>query len=102
MNKQFVIATNAASPSIKNEITAFIKGKNWEFWHWFDDLWLLADVGEEYTARKIYEEVLMLSPEARNLTIVVFDMIKKSDRSFFGKAVPSSWDWTIKHWGKAK
>ena len=48
MAQRLIIVTDSAGTTRdqRNAITAFLEGKGWEVWHWYEDLWLVNNPGE--------------------------------------------------------
>jgi hypothetical protein len=96
MAKKFVIAIDSGNQVIRNQITTYLKTKNWGFWHWFDDIWLLSAVEEFQTPKSIYE-LLVAHASIGNQTIIVFD-VDSDSRSYWGRAKQDAWEWLSTQW----
>jgi hypothetical protein len=45
---RLIIVTNSQDSTSegRNALTAFLQGKGWNIWHWFEDVWLISDAPE--------------------------------------------------------
>ena len=98
--KRFVIATDSAPASLKNEITGAIRARDWSFWHWFDELWIVVVPDPTASAKTIHDLIEAL-PSYDNHSIVIFST-GAGRESYWGVSKAESWDWMQRHLGEAK
>lgn len=100
MPKQFIICTEGASVTSEDRdaITRFIEGKGWHLWHWFSDLWLIADAPDGYDPNRLLEEVLGSLAGPRHVRLILI-MAAPPDGVRTAGFVPSDGvPWMLKHW----
>lgn len=91
------IALNAGTPVQRNEITKFFSSKNWPYWHWIDDFWIVQ-VPREYTPKVLHDNLEKL-PEVGEPTMLVFEF--NGDIKYWGRNKNEAWDW-LGHIGRAE
>lgn len=87
--KHILIGLDAGSPSQRNEITAFLSDKEWAYWHWLDDVWIVQ-VPNEYTPKTLHNEI----EDATNIgkpTMLVFEF--KENITYWGRNKKEAWKW---------
>ena len=102
MAREFVVAIQGGSADSRDKITQYVKGRGWGFWHWFDDVWLIAGVPEETTAKELYLHLSSLSKELETVSLLIFSMDKKESRSHWGRSNPDGWEWMRTNWGSPR
>ncbi len=93
---RFIVATDSASTTndIRNAVTAFLEGKGWSVWHWFQDLWLVANAPESTRLVILRDEIVRAVPGLKTVMIMSTEGIKEH-----GGLVPSdSVAWIEEHW----
>lgn len=95
MSQRFVVATQRLTAEQQDRVTAFVRGKGWQVWHWLPDIWLLAEVPSTYSAKSVSEAFDSLIEASER---VVFSIDGPSE--YFGKSSTDSWAWMGKYWGK--
>jgi len=96
MTGKFVIATNSTVPSlVKNSITIYLQSTGWQIWHWFEDLWLVAGVPDNFTAKDLAAalEVRSLAATGSFLVLQI-----EGESLYYGRAVKEAWQWMYDNW----
>ena len=103
--QRLIISTNSAAgdpvgatASERDAITGFLKGRGWEFWHWFEDLWLVVvPAGLPQVAPDVLRDDLrgLLPSRGRHLLIINVD---DGVHAGFGPAVV--WPWMRNIWAE--
>lgn len=60
MRDRFVILVdrNGVDADRRDGLTAFLRSKGWQIWHWLDDSWLVVrDVEVQIEAKDLYHEI---------------------------------------------
>jgi hypothetical protein len=95
---RFVVAADKLTSQQQDAITEIVQRNGWEFWHWYEGLWLLAGVEDDRSARNIHAE-LNEDPMLDGRNILV---IKIGERiTYWGRAPQESWRWMQQFWGTA-
>lgn len=87
--KNLAMALDAGTPENRNLITLFLSNKNWAYWHWIDDFWIVQ-VPDNYTPKGLYDELI----ESTGLglsTILTFDL--NNHVNFWGNNKQEAWRW---------
>lgn len=87
--KKFAIALNAGAPDRRNIMTSFFNGRDWAYWHWIDDFWIVL-VPEDYTPSQLHNEIEELAGVGTP-NILIFEF--HSPISYWGRATNEAWDW---------
>ncbi len=94
--KFIAIALNAGTAIQRNEITKYFSNKDWPYWHWIDDFWIVQ-VPNEYTPQTLHDRIEEL-PDVGTPTMLLFEFT--GDIKYWGRSKDEAWDW-LKHIGKA-
>lgn len=94
MSKKFVIVLNSGTPAEQNLLTQRLVSLQWAYFHYLEDVWLLAGVPDAQTAKTIYADAALILGEK---TILVFEV--QGECEHFGRANPKAWPWLKEHWG---
>lgn len=88
--KLYAIALDSGTPEKRNVITSLIVANNWEYWHWFDDFWIV-DPKNQFLSPKLIYQTLASNAELATANILVFDF----DRGvkFWGLSNKDAWKW---------
>lgn len=99
MGKYILIALDKATAEEREAITNFVVAKQWGYWHWFQDLWILPSAGipSNVTAKSVYEEFEKI-PALKTTTAIV--MAFNEPPEYFGRANPDAWKWMNQHGGR--
>jgi hypothetical protein len=105
MSQRLIVCTNsaglpstAATAEQRNQITALLKNKEWEVWHWFEDLWLVVVHNYSASTKDLREEIsLILGPSKYVLILDVSGSI-----TYSGMGNAAGWPWMATHWGSPK
>jgi hypothetical protein len=93
--KRFVVIVDRASASDAAAVMVLIKQANCAWWHWMNDLWLLADQNPEASvATWLYKVHGLINPSTR-----VF-ILELTDGLWSVFAPPEAHAWLEEHWGK--
>ena len=95
---KFIISAKEPVAGRKDIVSRFVDSKKWPYWHWFDDLWLLAEVPESHNAKSIYDELMSAYPDLEEMTVIVFEVKDDSPQSYWGKTHKDGWEWMKKYW----
>ena len=82
----------------KNLITAFLRGKGWDLWHWFDDVWIISNAPETVTAPILGKEIEEIAPTIPSNQYLVL-RFRGDTPEYFGRARKEIWDWIFNHFG---
>lgn len=93
--KRMIIAAERATAEQSNAITIHLRAKGWHFWHWLEDVWLLAEVPAEVTPRIVWDEIAGL-PLFGRLRCVVLQV--DPTPAYWGQCNPESWVWLERFW----
>jgi hypothetical protein len=94
--RKFVVVVEKVSAPQQDAITNFVKAQGWDFWHWYENLWLVVDPTEIWTSQGISDAIRrMLSPDEINIMVLgVTDPM-----TYWGRAPQESWAWMQLKWG---
>lgn len=96
MNNRFVISIEGGAVEQRDALTLHLKAKNFEFWHWLEDLWLLANVPLEVTPKSLWEE-LNAMPTLAGLHMLI---IKTNGAvTYWGWLPAPAHTWLSEKWG---
>jgi hypothetical protein len=98
MPAKLQVALDVGTREQRDAITFHLNAKGWKLWHWYQDLWLLAEVPDEVTPRRLWEELRALPPLSQKSVLV---MGLDGTPSYYGNAPRDSWDWMADYWGAA-
>lgn len=105
MEQRFIIATdspkgfpNGVTVEERNKITRFLEAKQWQVWHWFDDLWLVVAPANSTTPRALTKDLRKLLLKTRFVLIIEVD--GRTTYSGFGSEY--GWPWMEENWGEAE
>ncbi len=87
--KNIAVALNAGTPERRNAITNYFSSKNFAFWHWVDDFWIVR-VDDSVTAKSLYLLLENLA-EINTVSMLVFEFQGQID--FYGRADKVAWNW---------
>jgi hypothetical protein len=90
-----MISLDVGTREQRDAITFHLNGKGWKLWHWYQDLWLLAEVPDDVTPQRLWEELHALPPLAQKSLLV---MRFQDAPVFYGNAHRESWGWMEDHW----
>jgi len=95
--KRLIIATDAATATLasRNALTAFLEGKDWSVWHWFQDLWLVDGVPDSIDLTALKGEISAALP-APNHNIMI--MSTEGSITHSGLVPAASIPWIQEHW----
>jgi hypothetical protein len=93
---RLVIATNSTTVPAKNALTAFLEGKGWAVWHWFEDLWLIDNAPNGINLPALRDEIRVLIPAINNLLIIAAEGVA----NHAGVVPTQSAQWFVEHWGR--
>lgn len=95
MGSKYIIAVDGASKEVKDAITTRISGTGYGYWHWMEDIWLVAGVPDNVTP-KSFSDWLEETPGCSLLTHIVIKVDTPS--SYWGRANKQGWGWMEKYW----
>jgi hypothetical protein len=97
MSKKFVVALDG-NPHFRDPITKLFMSRGWRVWHWYADIWLLAEMDDWFTPRTVYACLEGAIPSIETTSLMVMEM--GHDLQYYGRA-PSeeAWAWMSEHWG---
>ena len=99
MPQKMIVALNVGTREQRDAITLHLNAKGWRWWHFYADLWLLADVPDAITPQVLWREFDRLPP--LNGKSILITTVPDDAMSFFGVAVPEAWSWMSNNWGDA-
>lgn len=94
--KNIAISLNAGTPIQRNEITKYLSNKNWAYWHWMDDFWIVQ-APDEYTPKTLHNRIEEL-PDVGKPTMLVFEFSGRI--KYWGRNDKEAWDW-LSHIGQS-
>jgi len=99
MSKRLIIVTNSANAtkSSRDAITFHLESMGWPAWHWFEDIWLVANVPDEVGVSALRDAIRALPAFSQsNPDILIFPIKGVTDHSgFLSKdAIP----WLKQYW----
>lgn len=99
--QRFVICTDsagewesAAPARDRDRITELMQAKGWNVWHWFEDLWLVTNPGQEYSVGSIRDEIRAL-PSMGDKHVLVMEV---EGVAYSGFGPNKAWAWMRKRW----
>ncbi len=96
MNNRFIVALDNGAPAQQDAITGFLKERDFQFWHWIEDLWLLSDVPVGISPKKLWEELNALpSLKGKGMVVLSFN----HGITYWGELPESAWGWLSQYWG---
>lgn len=93
---RLIVLTNRASVAERNALTAFLEGKGWSVWHWFEDAWLIADAPEMAGFSRLKQEISAAIPTLREFMIISTHDTENQRYSI--RASPDGIPWIKEHW----
>ena len=97
MTRQFVIAVEGASKRMKDAVTNLLDGSEYGYWHWMEDLWLIAGVEGDVGAQSLGEWIEEEIPGLSSLNYLVIEIAP--GKEYWGRNVKKAWDWMEQDWG---
>lgn len=97
--KSFIVATNSAPTIVRDALTAFLQTRPWGYWHHVNDLWIIAELPDEYTAQKLWNEITTAVPICEPVTMLVLSM--DQPRTYWGRGPRPGWDWLKQYFGNS-
>jgi hypothetical protein len=98
MKKRFVICLNSSTKEQDELLKQFIKEKNFGWWHWLSNTWLLIDDNGTFSAANIRDELKNIYPVVHML---VLELNGKGDSwAGFGTITPEKdmFKWLKDYW----
>jgi hypothetical protein len=96
MPKKLMVALDGGNREQRDAITYHLNSKGWQIWHWYGDLWLLANVPDQSTPYALWSELNALPPlKGKSMLVSTVE----NHPLFFGVANPQSWPWMNENWG---
>jgi hypothetical protein len=92
------VSGTTASAATKNALTAYLQGKGWQVWHWFDELWLIA-AADNVSAEELSREIRTIPGFHPQVHHIVMKL--DGDADYFGWAPREAWDWMSKNWKRS-
>lgn len=96
MGNRFFIAVDGGTAEQCNALTYYLKGRGYHWWHWLEDVWLLADVPPDVTPRTLWEELNSLPALADTRVLVA-----RADgaATYYGVLPKDAHAWMLLYWG---
>lgn len=93
---RFIISTDAVNvqAASRNSLTAFLEGKGWSVWHWFQDLWLVDSAEVQVDAVAFRDEILKAVPGLPYLLI----LSGEGTITHAGMVPVKAVEWFVEHW----
>ena len=97
MPRRILVAVNSrlADVNLRNAITKLLEAKGWEVWHWFEDIWLLADVPDTQKLEILRDEIRSLSK--KNMHVLVMNV---DGNGLAGRIPTAGAPWLEEFWRK--
>src|SRR4030095_5462316 len=97
--RKFIVTLDVGTREQRNAITELFQSKNWQLWHWMEDVWLLSEVPDTVTSREIAEEMnsIPLVQYKRKLIL----RVPEGMSTYYGNNPKESWNWMARFWGRA-
>jgi hypothetical protein len=95
---KYVVILKEGDREQRNAITALLQGKGWALWHRMEDVWLLAKVPPEITARKLSDEISALPQVGQKAKLVM--KFPDGSVAYWGNSHKEGWDWMSQFWGR--
>ena|ERR1700722_12099797 len=98
--KHFIIASNNVTDADRDLVTIYFKGRNWEFWHWFPDLWLVPRLPDTYSSTMLFNEIIA-GTNLKQAQFLILEVPMREDQilRYWGAAPTESWVWMSTNWG---
>ena len=91
-----IIVLDRGAPEQQDRITLFLRNRNYQWWHYIDNLWLLSDLPVGVTPKAIWDEVT----EATNLRDArILVIIFNTHVAHYGFLNSEAWPWLAQHFG---
>lgn len=87
--KIFIIALNAGTKELRNEITDFLTRSDFGYWHWIDDTWIVT-TPDRYTSRSLHDE-MELNESIKNKVLLVLEV--HEPLTYWGRNSDDAWEW---------
>ncbi len=72
MKRNFVVCVDDATREQQDKLTQFFKEEaNVGYWHWFNDLWLVTDPYNNWSAGSLRDKIREMLPGAHNVVIQI-------------------------------
>lgn len=94
---KFIIASDSLSKDDRDALTKLLQAKPWGFAHWIEHVWLLAGVPDQYTAKRLWEEIVADLPACEPKGMLVTRI--NAPVSYWGRGNDSNWKWMAEYWG---
>jgi hypothetical protein len=100
MVSRFVVLTDSSTVDndARNAITAYLKGKGWQVWHWFGDVWLVDAAPNRIDLNALRLEMTSVMPIIRHLIV----MSVEGELALSGIVPAEAIPWINLHWGRRK
>lgn len=95
---RFIIAAGDLSSPQQDAITTIFREREWPFWHWIENVWLLAEVPDEVTPRALWDEITALEG-MQDINGIAIRL--GPEPLFWGSNPAESWNWMARYWGHA-
>jgi hypothetical protein len=97
MPQRLAIITNSADVTRvhRNAITAFLEGKGWAVWHWFEDLWLIDNPGEAVALTDLRDQLAVASGDEK---LSIFVLATEGNLNHAAMVPVNSIPWLKEHW----
>jgi hypothetical protein len=99
MCQQMLIALDSGTPPQRDAISAFLRAKGWDVWHWIDDLWLVHDAPPEIGPRELWRDLITSDPTLVPIKGLI--LRPGSGLLYWGGNATGSWPWLLEKWGRA-
>ena len=94
MKGRYVVCIDDTTVEQQNKVTKYFKElDNVGYWHWYSDLWLVTDPGDQLSTEKIRQGLDALLPDANK---IVIEVESGYAWSIFGKE--DSFKWLHETW----
>ena len=95
MKRKFVVCVDDATKEQQDSLTQFFEKADVGYWHWFSDLWLVADPYNKWSATSLRDKTNEILPGAHSVVIQIDD----SD-TWSGFGNPKMFEWFRNTWDK--
>ncbi len=91
-----IIVTNSATATTaaKNQLTAYLEGRGWSVWHWFEDVWLLDGLQDDFSMSDTRDQIKTMIPARHQFMILSTEGLKQHA----GLVPRDSLPWLKEHW----
>ena len=69
MKKRFVVIIENSTKEQNDSFLEWIRGEKVGWWHWFQNVWLLSNVGGDLTSKGVRDKVREFFPGANTLVL---------------------------------